>query len=380
MEVLSHWATRFVGGLRRSAGLLPHSLAITHGSHAAPSCLLDKLAFRERQRGERVSLDEYYRRLELPGTASPADVKRAYRRLRAKYHPDRNKGREATVEPVFKRIQEAFEILMGERKAPLSQNPAPAPASTAPTPGRGPAPGPGPKPTWEWAWGDPAKPEKEPPPRNHRSGHPMRGANCATELFVPLEAAVYGGDVEASYAVKGACDHCHGHARGRCPMCFGKGIVAQSKSEIVKLAPGAWDGQRVVVEGAGHPGVNGGPPGDAIFSVVIVCHSAYRRDGLNIACDIEVDFVTAMLGGAYEARVLGRVLPLTIEANSGPGSLIRLRAQGLYDRNGARGDLTLRVVLIVPPAAAHLNNEERDRLREMFAAAQRRANAPARAS
>lgn len=70
--------------------------------------------------GKRVSLDEYYRRLELPDTASPADVKRAYRRLRAKYHPDRNKGREATVEPVFKRIQEAFEILIGERKAPMA--------------------------------------------------------------------------------------------------------------------------------------------------------------------------------------------------------------------------------------------------------------------
>ena len=323
-----------------------------------------------------MSLDEYYRRLELPGTASPADVKRAYRRLRAKYHPDRNRGREATVEPEFKRIQEAFEILIGERKAPVSPNPVPAAASPPPAQGRG--PGPGPKPTWEWAWGDTASAEAAPPPRNARSGHPMRGANCTTELFVPLEAAMYGGDVEVSYAVKGACDQCHGHARGRCPACFGKGVIVQSKTETVKLAPGAWDGQRVVVEGAGHPGLNGGPPGDAIFSVVIVCNSAYRRDGLNIACDIEVDFVTATLGGTYEAGVLGRALPMTIDPNSGPGSLIRLRAQGLSDRHGARGDLTLRLVLTTPAAAAHLTDEDRERLREMFAAAQRRANAPAR--
>lgn len=324
-----------------------------------------------------MSLDEYYRRLELPGTASPADVKRAYRRLRAKYHPDRNRGREAAVEPVFKRIQEAFEILIGERKAPLPPNPAPASASAAPASGPAQGRGPGPKPTWEWAWGDTASAESA-PPRHARSGHAMRGANCTTDLFVPLEAAIYGGDVEVSYAVKGICDQCHGHARGRCPVCVGKGTIAQSKSETVKLAPGAFDGQRVVVEGAGHPGLNGGPPGDAIFSVVIVCNSAYRRDGLNIACDIEVDFVTATLGGGYEARVLGRALPMTIEPNSGPGSMIKLRAQGLSGQNGARGDLTLRVVLITPAAAAHLTDEERDRLREMFAAAQRRANAPAR--
>lgn len=324
-----------------------------------------------------MSLDEYYRRLELPGTASPADVKRAYRRLRAKYHPDRNKGREAAVEPVFKRIQEAFEILIGERQAPASLNPAPASASAASTPSRGPAPGPGPKPTWEWAWAGTASTEAE-PPRSARSGHPMRGANCMTELFVPLEAAIHGGDVEVTYAVKGSCERCHGHARGRCPVCFGKGIVTHGKSETVKLAPGAWDGQRVVVEGAGHPGLNGGPPGDAIFSVVIVCNSAYRRDGLHIACDIEVDFVTATVGGGYEARVLGRLLPITIEPNSGPGNTVKLRAQGLSDRNGARGDLTLRVVLVMPAAAAHLTDEDRDRLREMFAAAQRRANAPTR--
>jgi molecular chaperone DnaJ len=112
-----------------------------------------------------VSLDEYYKRLELPGTASPADVKRAYRRLRAKYHPDRNRGREKTVEPVFKRIQEAFEILTGKRKAPVS-----SPAA---------------------AWTEDR--DKEAPSREHRNGLPMRGANCLVELFVPLEAAIHGG-------------------------------------------------------------------------------------------------------------------------------------------------------------------------------------------
>ncbi len=321
-----------------------------------------------------MSLEEYYRRLELPGTASPADVKRAYRRLRAKYHPDRNKGRESTVEPVFKRIQEAFEILMGKRKPPAF---SPAAAASG-------------------------EREKEAPSREHRSGPPMRGANCLVELFVPLDAAIHGGDVEACYAVNGPCRQCQNKAADcarcggsgqsvsgarcsacagtgrplagdRCSTCLGTGIATYRKSEIVKVAAGAWDGQRLVVEGGGHPGPNGGPSGDAIFSVAIVCGSAFRRNGLNLACEIQVDFVTATLGGKFEAQILGRALPITIAPNAHAGSTIRLPGRGLTDRNGLRGELTLQLVLTMPAAASHLSGDERERLREMFADAERRA-------
>lgn len=302
-----------------------------------------------------MSLDEYYRRLELPGTASPAEVKRAYRRLRAKYHPDRNKGRESSVEPAFKRVQEAFEILIGERKAPA------APAHSAPAPAQ-----PREKErTWEK--------EAEAPPRESRTRPPMRGANCMTELFVPLETAIHGGEVEVNYTVKGPCDRCQGHASNRCPACHGTRIAIHRKSATVTIAAGAWDGQRLVVEGAGHPGSNGGPSGDAILSVAIVCSSAFRRDGLNLACEIQVDFVTAMLGGNFEVPVLGCPRQVTIPANSQAGDTVRLRGQGLADRNGLRGDLVLQLVLVMPPAAARLTDEERHRLRDMFAQAQRRA-------
>lgn len=300
-----------------------------------------------------MSLDEYYRRLELPGTASPAEVKRAYRRLRAKYHPDRNKGREASVEPAFKRVQEAFEILIGERRAPTGHSHAP---SAPPQPRE-----------------REREKEKEAPPREFRSRPPMRGANCLTELFVPLETAIHGGEVQASYTVKGPCDQCHGHASSRCPACRGTRIAICRKTATVTLSAGAWDGQRIVVEGAGHPGSGGGSAGDAIFSVVIVCSSAFHRDGLNIACDIQVDFVTAILGASVEAHVLGRPMPVTIPVNALPGSTIRLRGQGLADRHGARGDLLLRLALAMPAEVAYLTDEERLHLREMFAQAQRRA-------
>jgi DnaJ-class molecular chaperone len=303
--------------------------------------------------GNRLSFDEYYRRLKLPDTASPAEVKRAYRRLRAKYHPDRNKGSEEAVEPVFKRIQEAFEILTGVRGAPV----------------------PGPTPAANRHHGD------APSPREPRQSPPMRGANCLIELFVPVEVAIDGGGVEATYPVKGPCHPCE-KVKGdlQCARCLGTGVRTWRKSEIVAIPRGAWDGQRLVVEGGGHPGVNGGPAGDAIFSIAIVCGSGFSRNGLDLVCEIEVDFVTATLGGSVEAKVLGRIQELTIPPNAHSGTAIRLAGLGLADRHGARGDLTLQLVLTIPAAAAHLTDIERQRLREMFADAERRAleAAPAR--
>jgi molecular chaperone DnaJ len=321
-----------------------------------------------------VNLDEYYKRLNLPRTASPSDVKRAYRRLRARYHPDRNKGRESTVEPVFTRIQEAFEILTGKRKPPVSQ---PPPASTE-------------------------RPSRPAPSAEQRNAPAMRGANCLIELFVPLEAAIHGGEIQASYLVKEPCHVCQERAAscmacngsgassagkhcaacggtGRpwasdpCQTCLGTRTRTCMKSETVKIAPGAWDGQRLVIEGGGHLGANGGPAGDAICSVAIVCDAAFRRDGLNLTCELQVDFVTATLGGRFEATILGRAHPLEIAPNAQPGSTIRLANHGLADRNGSRGDLMLQLVLAMPAAASHLTGDERQRLRDMFAEAELRA-------
>lgn len=321
-----------------------------------------------------MSLDEYYRRLELPHTASPAEIKRAYRRLRAKYHPDRNRGREAVVEPVFKRVQEAFEILIGVRQAPAAGSAAAPTPSPAKERQRERNTSRQPEPDWARFWQSGAGAESEAPPREPRNRPPMRGANCLAELFVPVETAIHGGSVEATFTVNGPCLHCLGHASHRCPTCRGTRIAVHRKTETVHVAPGAWDGQRMEITGAGHPGANGGAAGDAIFSIVIVCSAAIRREALNVACDVKVDFVTAMLGGSVEAQALGRALRVTVPPNAQAGSTVRLRGQGLTDRHGARGDLTLHLVLAMPAEASHLTEEERQTLRQMFAAAQYRAS------
>ncbi|WP_395066101.1 DnaJ C-terminal domain-containing protein [Paraburkholderia silvatlantica] len=297
-----------------------------------------------------MSFEEYYRRLQLPEAASPAEIKRAYRQLRAKYHPDRNKGREAAVEPVFKLIQEAFEILSGRRVAP-----------TASTTG---------------AAGPASKTRNgETPPRPRRAAPPMRGANCLVELFVPLEVAINGGGVQAHYPVKGPCPACEQEDRGAlCEQCHGAGVKTWRKSEVVEIPRGAWDGQRLVVAGGGHPGVGGGPSGDATFSVSIVCGPGFTRNGLDLACELPIECVTAILGGKVQAKVLGRTFDVNIPANANARTPIRLPGVGLADRNGVHGNLTLHLVLTMPAAAAHLTGAERQQLRDMFADAERRAS------
>ena len=347
-----------------------------------------------------MSLDEYYGRLGLPNTASPAEIKRAHRRLRAKYHPDRNKGAESNVEPAFKLVQEAFEILTGEREAPSHMRTRAhdaarnathqqqehtrehADRTTRSASGRAGAYGP------------------------NRGPLPMRGANRLNQLYVPLEVALNGGEVATRYQVTETCHRCRGtgfqstvaqcsgcggwgqtgdgircgtcSGAGRttsgqsCPSCDSTGVESYWNSDTVEVPPGAWDGQRLAVTGGGFPGVNGGATGDAIFSVVILCGADFTREGLNLSGELQVDFVTATLGGTVEAKVLGRDLRITILPNSQQGSVIRLPARGLSDRSGNPGDLRLRIVLAMPSAATRLTEEQRQIFQEMFADAARR--------
>jgi molecular chaperone DnaJ len=365
-----------------------------------------------------VSLDEYYERLGLPRAATPADIKRAYRRLRAKYHPDRNKGDESTAEPAFKRVQEAFEILTGKREAPRSPAPSKAGARAAEPrqrshtradSGRQPSGARAQEETTARA----ARPDSGAASAFAFAAHagpmPVRGAHRHTQLYVPLEVAIHGGEVPASYQITATCRQCNGMSaphmaqpctpcgglgrlhdstvctvcsgRGRvrsspwCTACQNKGVELLPKSDTVDVPAGAWDGQRIVVTGGGFPGLHGGAAGDAIFTIAILYGTDIQRDGLNLIGEIEVDFVTATLGGITVLPFLGREIEVTIAPNAQSGSIVRLPAYGLTDPAGNRGELKLRIVLAMPAAARHLTEDQRQALREMFAEAERRGAA-----
>jgi molecular chaperone DnaJ len=360
-----------------------------------------------------VSLDEYYKRLGLPSGATAAEVKRAYRRLRAKYHPDRNKGEESAVEPTFKRVQEAFEVLSGKREPAPLRAPAKSHATSRPAEAahRNHAKDDAVRQPQSRAYADAARTAR--PAHGPSSGFashagplPVRGTNRHTQLYVPLEVAMNGGNVPASYQVTATCRQCNGLSaphmaepcascggRGRlhdatvCPACAGRGRIRSNllcaacqnkgvellpKSDAIAVPAGAWDGQRLVVTGGGFPGLHGGAPGDAIFTIAVICGSDFQREGLDLSGEIEVDFVTATLGGFLEAEVLGRNLRMTIPSNAQHGSIIRLPAHGLSDSAGNRGELKLRIVLVMPKAAAHLTDAQRRIFQELFADAARR--------
>ncbi|CAB3750359.1 DnaJ C-terminal domain-containing protein [Paraburkholderia solisilvae] len=350
-----------------------------------------------------MSIGEYYKRLELPETASPEEIKRAYRRLRAKYHPDRNKGRESNVEPMFKRIQEAFEVLTGARApapharpaAPETRRDANARAPQAPRADERDMRNP-------WSSAHPWQAY-----RSGEEGPPMRGANRHDKLYVPLDVALNGGEAPTSYQITAPCRQCRGMSArfnaGPCPDCAGLGKTAQGarcgscagtgrsnvnrcpacqntgvdshwKTDQVTVPAGAWDGQQLTLTGGGFPGSNGGGAGDAILSVVILCGSEIQRDGLNLASELKIDFVTATLGGPYETHLLGRNLSVAVPPNSAQGSVIRLPAHGLSDASGNRGELRLHVVLAMPAAVTHLTDAQRAQLKQMFDDAARRGD------
>jgi molecular chaperone DnaJ len=351
-----------------------------------------------------VSIGEYYKRLELPETASPDEIKRAYRRLRAKYHPDLNKGREASVEPLFKRIQEAFEILTGARAAAPDAAAAAAQGHGRPAPTR--------------QTHAHSQHHAQPQPREAHTAKawaaagrwrayedgerrtPTRGANRHDKLYVPLEAALNGGNVPSSYQITvacrlcggasarrhaGPCEACNGQGRAadgthcatcagsgrtsriRCTACQGNGIESYWHTDTVAVPRGAWDGQRLGIAGGGYPGTHGGLAGDAILSVVIVCGADFQRDGLHLSGALQIDFVTATLGGPFAAHVLGRDLLIDVPPHCAQGSVIKLPAHGLSDAAGNQGELRLHVTLTMPPHAAQLTDDERAQLRQMFA-------------
>ena len=360
-----------------------------------------------------MSLDEYYERLGLPSGASPAEIKSAYRRLRATFHPDRNRGKEANVEPIFKRIQEAFEILTGERRPPQA---ARAPAHEHPrhhaTRSHGSASGPSQRagagwpPSGRWDSYRTSSGAGSGATASSASTTPVRGANRHQPLHIPLEIALNGGDMPIAAQASETCRHCGGQntrfvvepctrcgGKGqwsdgmrcdecvgagrtmqpyRCPACESRTRDALRRPETVRVPPGAWDGQRLVVEGAGFPGINGGPAGDAVYSIVVLCGSDFRRDGLNLTAELRLDFVAAIVGGTHTIRLLGREHALAIPSNVQPGTLIRLSGEGLSDATGNRGELRFQVVLTMPEAAAKLTQEERQRLKAVFDAAAHR--------
>jgi molecular chaperone DnaJ len=349
-----------------------------------------------------MSKRDYYQVLDLPRTATEADVKKAYRRLAMKFHPDRNPDdHEATDK--FKEVKEAYEVLTDAHKRAAYDQFGHAGVDGT----RGGA-GFDARDAFGDIFGD-VFGDIFGVGRRGRS-QVYRGADLRYELELTLEQAVFGGTVNIDFATLGECDECAGtgsakgakpvtcetcrgagqvrmqqgfftvqqtcprcNGRGQvvtdpCGSCRGQGRVRKQKTLSVKVPAGVDTADRIRLSGEGEAGRNGGSPGDLYVEVRVKDHPIFERDGSHLSCEVPVSFATATLGGTVEVPTLGGNATIKVPAETQSGRVFRLRDKGIRPvRGGPVGDLFCRVVVETP---VHLNREQKDLLRKFEASLQ----------
>jgi len=337
---------------------------------------------------------DYYEVLGVARNASEAELKKAYRRLAMKYHPDRNPGDSATEEH-FKEAKEAYEVLTDARKrAAYDQFGHEGVSATGGFGGSGFGAGPSFSDIFGDVFGDIF---------GGRSGaQSHRGADLRYNLELSLEEAVFGttakirvptleacGSCEGTGARGGAtpttCPTCGGHGQVRmqqglfsiqqtCPRCHGRGVyiadpcptcrgagkVETSKTLSVKVPAGVDNGDRIRLAGEGESGDRGGGAGDLYVQIRVKPHAIFTREDNNLYCEVPISFATAALGGDLEVPTLDGKVALKIPQETQTGKLFRIRSKGVKPvRGGAPGDLVCRVVIETP---VHLTREQRELL------------------
>jgi molecular chaperone DnaJ len=338
---------------------------------------------------------DYYQVLELKRTASDADIKKAYRRLAMKHHPDRNSG-DAAAEESFKEAKEAYEVLSDPQKRAAYDQFGHAGLES----GRGHGVDPGEVfgDIFGEVFGDIFG-------GGRRGGRQVyRGADLRYELELDLEQAVFGHAAEIEVATLGECGSCAGsgaakgstptrcgtcggagqvrmqqgffavqqtcpRCRGRgtlidkpCDECYGQGRVRRARSLSVKVPAGVDTGDRIRLSGEGEAGRNGGPAGDLYVEIAIRKHEIFTREGADLSCEVPVGFTTAALGGEVEVPTLDGHGSVKVPPGTQSGRVFRLRDKGVKPvRGGSTGDLYCRVVVETP---VNLSAEQKELLRK----------------
>jgi molecular chaperone DnaJ len=340
---------------------------------------------------------DYYKVLDVARDAPEADIKKAYRRLAMKLHPDRNPDDKA-AEDQFKEVKEAYEVLSdSQKRAVYDQHGHEGLDAQRGHPGFNPGEGLGD--IFGDVFGDIFGGGR----RGGRS-QVFRGADLRYELELDLNQAVFGANVEievpklaecdtchGSGAAKGSnpveCDTCHGSGTVRvsqgffqlqqacprcrgtgkiiknpCATCHGQGRVRRTKKLSVKIPAGVDNGDRIRLSGEGEAGRNGGPAGDLYVEVHVRPHEIFEREGEHLSCEVPVSFVTAALGGTVVVPTLEGQVSLKIPAETQSGRVFRLRDKGVKPvRGGNRGDLFCRAMVETP---VNLSGEQKDLLRK----------------
>ena len=338
-----------------------------------------------------MSKRDFYEVLGVAKNASDEEIKKAYRKLAMKHHPDRNQGDAAKpAEEKFKEAKEAYEMLSDpQKRAAYDQYGHAGVDPNMRGPGGG-AEGFG---GFAEAFGDIfGDMFGQQGGRRGAGGRQVyRGSDLSYAMEITLEEAARGKDAQIRIPSWDSCDTCHGsgakpgtsaktcgtcqgsgtvqmrqgffsvqqtcphcHGSGKiipepCTSCHGQGKIKKQKTLEVKIPAGIDDGMRIRSAGNGEPSPNGGPPGDLYIEIRIRKHEVFERDGDDLHCVVPISFTKAALGGEIEVPTLTGKAVIDIPEGTQHGKQFRLRGRGIKGvRSSANGDLYCHITVETP--------------------------------
>ena len=347
---------------------------------------------------------DYYETLGVPKNASEEEIKKAYRKMAMKHHPDRNQGDSAKdAEAKFKEAKEAYEMLSDAQKraaydlfghAGVDPNMRGGPGAE----GMG-----GFAEAFGDIFGDIFGQGRGGAQRGGRQVY--RGSDLSYAMEISLEDAARGKDAQIRIPTWDECEVCHGngakpgtkvvtcttcHGQGSvqmrqgffsvqqtcpqcrgtgklipepCVACQGQGRVKKQKTLEVKMPAGIDDGMRIRSAGNGEPGTTGGPAGDLYIEVRIKKHDIFERDGDDLHCNVPISMITASLGGEIDVPTLDGKVAIDIPEGTQAGKQFRLRGKGIKGvRSSYPGDLYCHISVETP---VKLTEHQRKLLREL---------------
>lgn len=357
----------------------------------------------------------YYKILGVSEDASQDEIRKAYRRLTKKYHPDRHGG-DKEAERKFKEVTEAYEVLGDPEKRQQYDRLRAAGAQGGfegfedifggrQQQGRGARGGAqgfnfedlgGLGGMFSKIFGGGQSARTQQAPR-------QRGRDIRTRVTIPFDLAIKGGKIDVKvprqqtcsrcqgsgaapgstasvcpqcggtgqqqsglggFAVNRPCPQCFGRGkiiRNQCSACGGEGVVERPSTVEVKIPKGIEDGQKLRLSGLGQPGISGGGSGDLILQVNVESHPHFERKGKNVYSEVSVDMVEAALGTERDVRTLDGTVTLKIPPGTQPGQKLRLKGRGVERPDGIKGDHFVEVKVKVPKK---LNDRQKELLKE----------------